>query len=90
MTDCGTGLRLRPKTAATVLLMATAVDRVGADRQIVEDNRQISTLWAAAEAALRADGVRHAAQVFTDSFDFYFTSVRSGRSWDYRPRTTGG
>lgn len=47
-------------------------------------------LWADTEHELRLDGVSHAAQVFTDSFDFYFVSVRSPRSWDYRPRSTGG
>lgn len=52
--------------------------------------RGVADVWRSTEAALRADGVQSPSAVFTDSFDFYFTTVRSPRTWDYRPRGTGG
>lgn len=84
--------RRRPVAIAlTIVLVALpAMSWIPQNRAFVEANRDVRGLWAAVEATLRADGVVHAAQVFTDSFDFYFVSERSRRSWDYRPRNTGG
>lgn len=83
----------RPAIAAalTVVLVALpSLSWVPQNRAFVEANRDVRGLWAEVERRLRADGVVHAAQVFTDSFDFYFVTERSRRSWDYRPRNTGG
>jgi hypothetical protein len=52
--------------------------------------RDLGDLWTRTETALRADGVTHPSQVYSDSFDFYFPSVHSRRVFDYRPRTAGG
>jgi hypothetical protein len=59
-------------------------------RSYVEHFARVEQLWAQVEAHLRSDGVQHPSQVFTDSFEFYFVSVRSASSMDYHPRTTGG
>jgi hypothetical protein len=56
----------------------------------VRSARATADLWRHIEGLLEADGVQGPSQVFTDSFDFYFTKVRSSRIYDYRPRNTGG
>jgi hypothetical protein len=77
-------------TASVVLAVTAGCLWVPENRELVKTYADEKNLWLGAETALRNDGVRHASQVFTDSFDFYFVSVRSKRSWDYRPRNTGG
>jgi hypothetical protein len=59
-------------------------------RAYVTHFARVEQLWAQVETQLRSDGVQHPSQVFTDSFEFYFVSVRSPSSMDYHPRTTGG
>jgi hypothetical protein len=74
----------------TMALVLGAVVWVPQNRGLVASYAGMKDLWLSVETALRNDGVQYPAQVFTDSFDFYFVSVRSARSWDYRARNTGG
>lgn len=79
------------RTAATAAVVALcAWSWVPENFANVRTARATADLWDHIERILRADGVQGPSQVFTDSFDFYFTSVRSSRIYDYRPRNTGG
>lgn len=84
----------RPQLAIAVLVViafgVAALRWIPENVANVRTFRAVADLWRTTEAALRADGVQSPSAVFTDSFDFYFTTVRSARTWDYRPRNTGG
>lgn len=86
----GAGRTLAVIGVLAAIAWASVWPAAGQNRQAVAANASVQRLWADVEGTLRADGVQHPARVFTDNFDVYFVSVRSRRSWDYRPRTTGG
>jgi hypothetical protein len=81
-----------PLTAAVAVLSVAMAAWlwVPANRDFLRAQEATRAASASAEALLRADGVRFAGEVYTDSGEFYFVSTRRARAGALHPLTPGG